>query len=114
MSAPIPRMTGPPRAHPLDVHRPPEVIPILRPAEPAALPCRLPGRSTAALGAVLLTPAVAHIHREIIAAAQALALYLIRHGSLARGSIFTDEERAAVAAAGITTGGKKIETNKTI
>lgn len=83
MGAPIPRMTGPPCAHPLDVHRPPEVIPVLRLAEPAALPRRLAGRTAGPLCAVLLAPAIAHIDRENISAAQALALFFIRHGSLA-------------------------------
>ena len=83
MGTPIPRMTGAPRAHPLDVHGPAEVIPVLRFAEPAALPRRLAGGTTGLLRAVHLATAIAHIDRENIPAAQALALYLIRHGSLA-------------------------------
>jgi len=107
-------MAGPPRAHPLNMHWPSEVIPVLRLAQPTALPRRLADRPTSLLRTVLLAPAIAHIDREIISAAQALALYLIRHGSLARGSIFTDGQHVAVASDGITTGGKKNETNKTI
>jgi hypothetical protein len=76
-------MIAPPRAHPLDVHRPAEVIPVLRLAQPAMLPRRLAGRPAGFLRTVLLAPAIAHIDREFIPAAQALALFSIRHGSLA-------------------------------
>jgi len=75
-------MGGPPRPHPLHVLRAAEVILVLRFAEPAALTRRLAGRPTGSLRTVLLTSAIAHIHCENIAAAQALALYFVRHGSL--------------------------------
>jgi hypothetical protein len=57
-----------PLAHPGGVVGIPKVVSVLRLREPAALPCRLPGRSTRFLIAVLLAPAIAHIHREFIAA----------------------------------------------
>jgi hypothetical protein len=72
-----------PLAHPRGVVGFTEVVSVLRLREPATLPSRLPGRSTSLLRAILLTPAVAHIDREIIAAAQALTFSLVRHGSLA-------------------------------
>jgi|GEM_PF-7074693 len=112
--APVTGMIPLPLARPSGVVGSTKVVPVLRLGEPAALPRRLPGRPTRLLLAVLLAPAIAHIDREILAAAQALALSSLRHGSLARGSIFTDDEHVAVTATGINTGEKKIETNKTI
>jgi hypothetical protein len=61
----------------LHVLRPAEVIPVLRFAQPAALPRRLGRRPAGALRAVLLPPAIAHIDGENLPAAQALALYFV-------------------------------------
>jgi hypothetical protein len=112
--APVAGMIPLPLARPSGVVGIPKVVAVLWLGEPAPLPCRLPGRPTRLLLAVLLATAIAHIHREICPAAQALAFSSLRHGSLAWGAIFTDEKRAAVVAPGTHTGGKKIETNKTI
>ena len=64
----------PARYAPLHVLRAAEIILVLRFTEPAALTRRLAGRPTGSLRTVLLTSAIAHIHCENIAAAQALAL----------------------------------------
>jgi len=107
-------MTGPPRAHPLHVHRPAKVILVCRLVEPAALPRRLAGRPTSLLCAVLLATAIAHIDREIIAAAQALALYLVRHGSSLEDPSSPTDNTPPSSPPAPPPAGKKIETNKTI
>jgi hypothetical protein len=61
-----------------------------------------------------LAPAIAHIQREFVPAAQALAFSSLRHGSLAWGSILTDDSHATVIATAINTDGKKTGPNKTI
>src|ERR1700674_5477551 len=84
-----------PLAHPRGVVGLTEVISILRLRKPATLTRRLTRRSASPFRAVLLTTAVAHIKREKIAAAPALALHSVRHGSLACRPIFADYRSAA-------------------
>src|SRR5882757_1203396 len=74
-------MPRPPDPHSLHVLRSAEVILVARFAQPAALTRRFARRAASALRAVLLPPSVAHIDRENIPAAQALALYFSGHGS---------------------------------
>jgi len=81
--APVAGMIPLPLAYPGGVVGFTEVISVLRFGEPTALPRRLPSRSTRLLRAVLLAPTIAHIHREFVPAAQALAFSSLRHGSLA-------------------------------
>jgi hypothetical protein len=88
-------MRGAPDPNPLDVLGTAEVILVLRFPEPAALSCCLASRPANTLWAILLTPAVAYIDRENLAAAQTLGLFLVRHGSLAWDSIFADHRRAS-------------------
>jgi len=96
LRAPVPRMRRPPHSHPLHVLWPAEVILVLRLAQPAALTRRFARRPAGSLRAVLLPSAIAHIEGENLAAAPALALYFVRHGSLAWESIFADGRPAAV------------------
>src|SRR5665213_347155 len=88
-------MRGAPHPHPIHMLRSTEVILVLRLAQPAALARRFATGSTRRFRAALLPSAVAHINGENLAAAQALALYLVRHGSLAWRSIFADTLRPA-------------------
>src|SRR5450631_678411 len=85
-----------PLTHPRGVVRLTKVISVLRLREPATLTRRFTRRSAGPLRAVPLPPAVTHINRENIAAAQALALHFVRHGSLAWRPIFADHRSAAV------------------
>jgi hypothetical protein len=85
-----------PLAHPRGIVGLTKVISVLRLRQPAALARRFTRRTAGSFRAVLLPSAVAHIDRENIAAAQALALYFVRHGSLAWRPIFADARAAAV------------------
>jgi hypothetical protein len=91
-----------------------EVILVLRLAQPAALARRFATGSTRRFRAALLPSAVAHINGENLAAAQALALYLVRHGSLAWRSIFADAPSSPERVPYADIAGKKINANKTI
>jgi len=57
-------MGRPPGAHPLDVRRPAEVVPILRLVEPAALTGRLARLAALRLGAVVLMAQIARVGSE--------------------------------------------------
>src|SRR5437868_13455594 len=102
MGTPVPRMGHAPGTHPFHVHRPAEVVLVLRLLSPTSLSGRLGGRSTGQLWAVLLPTAVAHVHGENIPAGQAFGVALLRHGSpegaswcLPSGNVQKTDNRAA-------------------
>src|SRR5580704_19380 len=81
MGTPVRCMGQAPDANPFHVHRPAEVVPVLRLLSPTSLSGRLGGRSTGRFWAVLLPTAVAHVRGENLPAGQALGFALVRHGS---------------------------------
>src|SRR3569833_3050260 len=81
MGAPVARMGRTPDPHPLHVHRPAKVVPVLRLLPPAPLPHRFAGRPAGRFCAVLLPSAIAHVGGENLPAGQALGLALVGHRS---------------------------------
>lgn len=104
------RMPGPPHAHPLHVFRSAEVVPVPGFTEPAALPCRIAHSPAGALRAVLLPPAIAHIHGEKKMSPQHrhLLCTLFAMGP-PRRPIFADRRGTTPAPWAAVTGGKKID-----
>jgi hypothetical protein len=65
-------MGGTPGAHPLHIRRAPEVVAVLRFAQPTALTGRLAGTPTLRLGAVVLMAQIARIGKKKLLAVPAL------------------------------------------
>src|SRR3569833_494211 len=81
MGAPVARMGRTPDPHPLHVHRPAKVVPVLRLLPPAPLPRRFAGRPAGRFCAVLLPSANAPVGGENHPAGQSLCLALVGHRS---------------------------------
>jgi hypothetical protein len=69
----------PPSLHPRDILRPPEIVPVLRFGEPAALACGFARLTAGSLRTVLLMSEIPPIGLEQLTATQALTLPLVFH-----------------------------------